>query len=100
MDNTTLISNLDGINQSNVLVHIKLVKEIVTKKNERMAFITIYDGFNTVECTLFSNMFDKVMEKLNRNGRVKYMKDVVMLSLKPMKRNGVTSYEIIDAKKL
>jgi DNA polymerase-3 subunit alpha len=100
MDNTVLISNLDGINQSNVLVHIKLVKEIVTKKNERMAFITIYDGLNTIECTLFSNNFDNVMEKLNRNSRVKYMKDVVMLSLKPMKRNGITSYEIIDAKKL
>ena len=48
---------------ANVVVHIKSVKEITTKRNDRMAFVTIYDGCTTIEVTLFPEV-DEVAEYL------------------------------------
>ena len=84
---------------SNVLVHIKSIKEITTKKNEKMSFITIYDGISTLEVTLFPDKFNEINSELNKNGRIKYMKDVCLLKLKPAYRNDSLSYEIIKAHK-
>ena len=96
--NTIMLNELkDEI--ANVLVHIKSVKEIVTKKNDRMAFVTIYDGIATIEVTLFPEKFKEITDEFYKNGRVKYMKDVCLLKLKPVYRNDLLSYEIIKAHK-
>ena len=84
---------------ANVLVHIKSIKEITTKKNEKMSFITIYDGISTLEVTLFPDKFNEITNELNKNNRVKYMKDVCLLKLKPTYRNDSLNYEIIKAYK-
>lgn len=84
---------------ANVVVHIKSVKEITTKRNDRMAFVTIYDGCTTIEVTLFPEKFKEITDEFYKNGRVKYMKDVCLLKLKPTYRNEQLSYEIIKAHK-
>lgn len=98
-DDLTELVDLKDEN-AKVLVTIKFIKEITTKKDETMAFVTIYDGLMQLECSLFPNKYFEVMNILNEKAKVKYDKDICLLELKPFKRNGATSYEIIKAKKL
>ena len=65
-----------------------------------MAFITIYDGKTSLECSLFPNKYKDVISKINLKGKVRYDKDVFVLELKPNIRGNVISYEITDATKL
>ena len=83
-----------------VIVTIKYIKEITTKTDELMAFITIYDGLMQLECNLFPKKYHEVMNSINEKNKVKYDKDAFLLELKPYRRNGSISYEIIKAKKL
>ncbi|MBP5446055.1 MAG: DNA polymerase III subunit alpha [Acholeplasmatales bacterium] len=100
VDNTVLLSNLSETDKQNVLVHIKYVKEITTKKNELMAFITIYDGKMSLEVNLFPSKFKDIMSVINSKGKVRYDKDVFLVELKPNLRGNVISYEITDIKKM
>ena len=97
--NTTNLIDLKE-EKEKVLVTIKFIKEITTKKDEKMAFVTIYDGFMQLECYLFPNKFEEILNIFNEKSKVKYDKDVFVLELKQTRRNNNTSYEIIKAKKL
>lgn len=97
--NTTSLFDLKE-EKEKVLVTIKYIKEITTKMDEKMAFVTIYDGFMQVECYLFPSKYDEILNVFNEKSKVKYDKDVFVLELKQTKRNNTTSYEIIRAKKL
>ena len=93
-----MISNLDD-NEANVLVHIKYINDIITKRQEQMAFVTINDGIDILEVTLFPSNYKEVMNEINRKAKVKYDSDVLLIRLKPFIRNGILSYEIIKAVK-
>ena len=93
------LSALDDTNSANVLVHIKYISDITTKKNEKMAFITITDGIEQLECLLFPNKYGEIMKILNQKNKVRYDKDVCILKLKPNIRDNNLNYEIINAYK-
>ena len=91
------ISNLDDSNEKSVLCHIKYISDITTKKQEQMAFITINDGIDTLEVTLFPKFYKEVMNVINHKSKVRYDSDVLILRLKPFIRNSELSYEITKA---
>ena len=73
-----MISNLDD-NEANVLVHIKYINDIITKRQEQMAFVTINDGIDILEVTLFPSNYKEVMNEINRKAKVKYDSDVLLI---------------------
>ncbi len=48
-----------------VIGYIRQVKEIKTKKGDRMAFLTLSDHRYTIEAIVFPNVYQSVMDKLN-----------------------------------
>ena len=97
--NTTSLIDLKE-EYEKVLVTIKYIKEITTKTNDQMAFVTIYDGLMQMECYLFPSKFFEITTIFNEKAKVKYDKDIFVLELKQSRRNDTISYEIIRAKKL
>ena len=91
------ISDLDDTNEANVLVQIKFISEITTRKQEQMSFITITDGIEQLECLLFPNRYNEIMRIFNEKSRLRYDKDVCILRLRPNVRNNNLNYEIINA---
>ena len=91
------LSELDDSNEANVLVQIKYISEITTKKQEQMSFVTISDGIEQLECLLFPNKNNEIMNIFNEKSRLRYDKDVCILRLRPNVRNNTLSYEIINA---
>ena len=91
------LSDLDDTNEANVLVQIKFISEITTKKQEQMSFVTISDGIEQLECLLFPNKNNEIMRIFNEKSRLRYDKDVCILRLKPNVRNNNLNYEIINA---
>ena len=97
-DTTSLIDLKEEYEK--VLVTIKYIKEITTKTNEQMAFVTIYDGLIQLECYLFPSKYVEITNIFNEKNKVKYDKDIFVLELKQSRRGNTISYEIIKAKKL
>lgn len=92
-----MISNLDDNNEANILCHIKYISDITTKRQEQMAFITINDGIDSLELTLFPKFYKEVMSEINRKAKVRYDSDCLIIRVKPFNRNNNISYEIIKA---
>ena len=97
-DTTSLIDLKEEYEK--VLVTIKYIKEITTKTNEQMAFVTIYDGLIQLECYLFPSKYVEITNIFNEKNKVKYDKDIFVLELKQSRRGNTISYEIIKDKKL
>lgn len=91
------LSDLDDTNEANVLVQIKYISEITTKKQEQMSFVTITDGIEQLECILFPSKNNEIMRIFNEKSRLRYDKDVCILRIRPNVRNNTLSYEIINA---
>ena len=66
------------------IVLIDKIKEITTKKNEKMAFIKCSDEEGTIDVTVFPKLYDK-LESINKN-------DIVMITGKVERRS---DYNII-----
>ena len=58
-------SSLQNINRS--IVTVKFIREIKTKKNDEMAFITIFDDSMEIEGVLFPTTFQKFKNILEQN---------------------------------
>ena len=92
-----MLNDLDDANEANVLVQIKFISDVTTKKQEQMSFVTITDGIEVFECLLFPNKYNEIMRIFNEKSRLRFDKDVCILRLKPNVRNNNLSYEIINA---
>ena len=73
------ISNLksEGVKSKNspvkLLTVIKDFKEILTKKGERMAFVSLEDRSSSIEAILFPTVYEKVKENLIQEGELFYV---------------------------
>ena len=99
-NDTISLFELDEATNLNVLTHIRFIKEITTKKNEKMAFVTLYDETMEREVTLFPSKYNEIISLINKDNKVRYDKDVFIVSLDRGKRNNEVTYEIIGLKKL
>lgn len=70
---------------------ITSIKEIKTKTNELMAFITLEDDFMAMEATIFQDLYKRVQPLINHeiymvSGRVQKRNEVIQIVLDQMKK--------------
>ena len=61
------VAHLVANQRANILLYLTNIKEITTKKQEKMAFITGNDGTQEIEVTIFPTLFRKIRQNLQVN---------------------------------
>ena len=65
--------NVSKSSHVKVLAMITNVREIFTKKGQRMAFCFLEDGSSTIEATLFPEIYEKISKWLIHEGEIFYL---------------------------
>ena len=63
----------EAVGSVKILSIVKSFREILTKKGKRMAFALLEDGFSSMEAVLFSEVYEKAVEFLSREGEPLYV---------------------------
>ena len=61
------VAHLVANQRANILLYLTNIKEITTKKQEKMAFITGNDGTQEIEVTIFPTLFRQIRQNLQVN---------------------------------